>query len=256
MPKTDTKLVTRSDLIRAVQLLSRLPLRAPPGDSTRPIAASAWAWPLIGGLIGLLAGLTGLVVAGLGAGPGIAAGATLAAMMMLTGALHEDGLADSADGLWGGHDKARRLEIMRDSRVGSYGVLALGLSLILRWSALVALMQAGWFLAPVIAIAMLSRVPMVVLIAALPNARSQGLAASAGQPERPTILLAIVIALIAGLVLVGWSVVVVAFWISLSAIAIAALAKAKIDGQTGDILGASQQVAEIAALAALAAIAI
>ncbi len=73
---------------------------------------------------------------GLGLGSGIVAAMVLAAQAMITGAMHEDGLADTADGLWGGWDKARRLEIMKDSHIGTYGVMALILTVLVRWSAL------------------------------------------------------------------------------------------------------------------------
>ncbi len=248
-------LTSLADLPLAFGLLTRLPLAGYCSSSGRNVAQSAWSWPLVGAITGLLAGLAGLFATWLGAGPYFAAGVALGAMIMLTGALHEDGLADTADGLWGGHDKLRRLEIMRDSRLGSYGVLALCLSVILRWSALVILLQSGWFLAAMMAIGMLSRVPMVVLLGIMPNARTNGLAANAGKPQGATILLALAIALSGALLLIGWGAIIAAFWISLSAIALAGLAKAKIGGQTGDILGASQQLGEILALASLAALA-
>ncbi|MCP5036985.1 MAG: adenosylcobinamide-GDP ribazoletransferase [Rhodobacteraceae bacterium] len=255
MRENDKSLIIAADLSHAIGLLTRLPLRPVPFDETRPIAASAWAWPLIGAGLGLIGGLIGLVLASMGAGPGICAGVTLAAMMMLTGALHEDGLADSVDGLWGGQETSRRLEIMKDSRVGSYGVLALTLSVLLRWSALATLFHAGWVLAPLIAVGALSRLPMTILMASLPNARTSGLAVSTGRPESQTIVLGAAIALIGSLFIIGSAVIPVAFWIALITIPMAVLAKAKIGGQTGDILGASQQLAEIAALASLAAMA-
>ena len=191
MPENDKVLISGADISQAIGLLSRLPMRLAPRDENRSIAASAWAWPLVGAGLGLLAGLCGLIITAFGAGPGIAAGVTLAATMMLTGALHEDGLADTADGLWGGQDRDRRLEIMKDSRVGTYGVLALCLSTLIRWSALTALFQVGWILAPLIAVGALSRLPMAMILANLPNARGAGLAASTGQPEGQTIAIAI-----------------------------------------------------------------
>ena len=256
MPKPDTTLVKPADMTQAIGLLTRLPLTTylPRPDPTRAIAASAWAWPIVGAGLGLLAGLAGLLATTFGASAGSAAGVTLATMMLLTGALHEDGLADTADGLWGGQNKERRLEILKDSRVGSYGVLALTLATILRWSAITMLFQTGWVLAPLMAMAALSRLPMVLLLASLPNARGSGLAATTGRPAAATLLLAVAIGLIGSLALTGWAVIAAAFWIALTTIALAALAKAKIGGQTGDILGASQQLAEVAALTVFAAI--
>ena len=253
MPENDKVLISGADISQAIGLLSRLPMRLAPRDENRSIAASAWAWPLVGAGLGLLAGLCGLIITAFGAGPGIAAGVTLAATMMLTGALHEDGLADTADGLWGGQDRDRRLEIMKDSRVGTYGVLALCLSTLIRWSALTALFQVGWILAPLIAVGALSRLPMAMILANLPNARGAGLAASTGQPEGQTIAIAIAITLSVGLLFIGWNAIPALFWVAIATIALAALAKSKIGGQTGDILGASHQLAEIAVLASLTA---
>ncbi|GKY88718.1 adenosylcobinamide-GDP ribazoletransferase [Sinisalibacter aestuarii] len=245
-PKPD--LARPGDIAEALALLTRLPVRAGPPRG----AAAAWAWPLAGLAVALIAGLAGWIALAFGVPVGVAAGLVLAAQIAATGALHEDGLADSADGLWGGHDPARRLDIMKDSHIGSYGVLALGLSLLLRWSALSALIGAGWLFAPLIAAAALSRAPMAVLAAALPNARGSGLSSHVGAPDQATATLAVALAALLALLAVGWAMLAPLFWVALAGIAIAALARARIGGQTGDILGASQQLGEIAALAALA----
>lgn len=238
-----------SDITEALGLLTRLPVHL---RQTRG-GAAAWAWPLAGVAVALLAGLVGSGAVRLGVPPAIAAGLVLAAQIMLTGGLHEDGLADTADGLWGGHVPARRLEIMKDSRIGSYGVLALGLSLLLRWGALATLMAQGWLFAPLLAAALVSRAPMAVLASALPNARGNGLSSQVGRPDKLTATLGVALAILGALFLLGWTALAPVFWVALTSIALAALAKAKIGGQTGDILGATQQCAEIAALIALTA---
>ena len=109
------------DILSGFALLTRLPL--PDHRSTG--AASAWAWPLVGAALGAAAAALASAALWLGVTPGVTAVLVLAFGAMLTGGLHEDGLSDTADGLFGGWTKARRLEIMKDSRVGSYGVLAL-----------------------------------------------------------------------------------------------------------------------------------
>lgn len=242
-------LAAPGDIVESLALLTRLPVLT----SGRRGARAAWAWPLAGLAVALLAGFAGWLALALGLPAPLTAGLVLAAQIALTGALHEDGLADSADGLWGGHDPARRLEIMKDSHIGSYGVLALGLSLILRWSALTALLTAGWLFAPLIAAATLSRAPMAVLAAALPNARGVGLSAHVGRPGQETASLAVAIAALLALLAVGWAMLAPLLWVALITIAAAAVARTRIAGQTGDILGASQQLGEISALAALAA---
>ena len=115
----------------ALMLLTRLP--AGRIDPAPTIAAAAWAFPLAGAVVGVLQALVLIAAIGLGLPMAMAAGLALAAGVLATGGLHEDGLADCADGFGGGRSPARKLEIMRDSRIGSYGALALILGLGLRW---------------------------------------------------------------------------------------------------------------------------
>ncbi len=211
-----------------------------------PLAALAIALP--GALVLLIAGLAGL-------GTLLAATFAVTALVLTTGALHEDGLADSADGLFGGQTPERRLEIMKDSRVGSYGALGLGLSLLLRVTALAAILDAAgaWAgAAIVLAAAPWSRSEGLRLLATLPPARPDGAAAAVGQPEANTVLIAFTLsaALSFGLVLAaalpvaglvtGWALASLSTW------GLARLARRLLGGQTGDIIGAAQQIAEIA----------
>lgn len=241
------------DLGAALGLLTRLPMQGDGLQAAQRGAASAWAWPLAGALVGALAALAGGAALAIGLAPGFAAALMLATQAMVTGAMHEDGLADSADGLWGGWDRSRRLEIMKDSHIGSYGVLALLIVLLARWSALVALAEAGAWCPVMIAAGALSRVPMAVLMAALPNARGSGLSQSVGRPPVATTILAVAIGLGLGAAAVGILVLPMALIAALPCIALALVARTKIGGQTGDILGASQQLAETAVLALAAA---
>lgn len=250
MTGSNEKLIERSDITTALRLLTRLPLPAT-GTSTRD-AQAVWAYPVAGIAVGAIGATVGTVGAGLGLSAAIVAALILLGLTVATGALHEDGLADSADGLWGGWDRARRLEIMRDSRIGTYGVIALVLSLIVRWAALTSIVSsdAGLF-APMIAVGAVSRVPMAALLAWLPAARAEGLGAAVGRPGVQSVWLAVGIAMIAALLLVGWVAVALAFWIAVATLIVGLIAQRKIGGQTGDVLGASQQVAEIAALCVL-----
>ena len=246
----DTPLARPADVAEAVALLTRLPL---PGHTPRG-AASAWAWPVAGLVVALVVSGLAAVLMGLGVPPPLTAGLTLAALVALTGGLHEDGLADTADGFWGGSTSDRRLEIMKDSQIGSYGVIALVLALGLRWGALSLLMSAGEIFAPLIAAAVLSRGAMAVLMAAMPNARGAGLSAAVGRPAQATAFLAVGVALALGLAVAGWAILAPLLWLTLATIGLAALARAKIGGQTGDVVGAAQQLAEIAALTAFASL--
>jgi adenosylcobinamide-GDP ribazoletransferase len=234
------------DISGALRLLTRLPM---PASDRFAGPRAAWAWPLAGAVIGGLAALMGVLALPLGAG--IAAALVLGVQAMMTGAMHEDGLADTADGLWGGWDPARRLEIMKDSQIGTYGVMALLVIGLVRWSAIGALLTGDmWW--GLIAVAMLSRAPMAVLMAVMPNARGKGLAQSVGQVPKGSAGVAVLLGLLAAAGLGGsglWVVLAVAVVV----LALAVVARAKIGGQTGDILGASQQLAEAAGLAVLAA---
>lgn len=248
-----TPLVTLHDLPAALGLLTRLPV---PVDGDRAMArgaAAGWAYPLAGAVVGVLAGAVHWLAAWLGLPPALTAVLAVATLVIVTGALHEDGLADAADGLWGGWTRARRLEIMRDSRIGSYGVVALVLGLGLRTGALATLPPALVWPA-LIACGALSRAGMVALWAAVPPARPDGLSAGAGQPGHATAALAL--ALGAGVAALACGVPgLIAALSGLAGTALTgAIARAKIGGQTGDILGATQQMAEIAALLALVAL--
>lgn len=247
---SDTALVHPADPALALGLLTRLPVRV---TQTGRGARAAWAWPLAGALLGALAALAGWAALALGLPAPVAALLALATLVTLSGALHEDGLADSADGLWGGWTRERRLEIMRDSRIGSYGVIALALSLALRAVALSTLFEAGpgAAAAGLIAAAMLSRAAMAGAMAALPHARETGLARMQGRPPAPTVALGAALSLAAAAVLAGLPGLVAGLAAALAAAALARLAMARIGGQTGDILGAAQQLAEIAALLCL-----
>ena len=171
----------------------------------------------------------------------------------MTGALHEDGLADTADGLWGGRTPERRREIMRDSRIGAYGGVALILVGLMRWSALSALVAAGvWAALPVAAA--LSRAGMAGLMHTLPFARDDGLSRQTGRPPRANTPMSLGIAVILALWLTGTAALPAAL-ATLAAVALLGqVARAKIGGQTGDILGAAQQLSETAALAVFVAI--
>lgn len=241
----DTMQRLRDELLSAFALLTRLPL---PQPATFRGGSGAWAWPLVGAVTGGIMAGAAAVALWLGMPAGVAGAVALGAAAVVTGALHEDGLADTADGLFGGWTKERRLEIMKDSRIGSYGVLALLVVTLARWSALVALTGAGEW-AAIVAAAAIGRAPMPLLMALLPNARGAGLAASTGAPGVTVAALAGGIAVLLALLLAGGAAVGMALGAAVTSAALAALAKRKIGGQTGDILGAAQQLAETAALA-------
>jgi adenosylcobinamide-GDP ribazoletransferase len=131
------------DLAASLRFFSILPLPAPAEPDEAPFSTSAWAAPLAGALIGLLAAIALAIALRLGLPPSLAAVAAVAALVVVSGGLHEDGLADCADGLAAGRSCDERLTIMRDSRIGAFGAIALTLALVARVAAITALAGAG-----------------------------------------------------------------------------------------------------------------
>lgn len=238
------------DIPLALVLLTRLPLPRLPEAVFARQSRAAWAYPLAGLVVGALAcGVAWIAIwAQL---PALATATLLIAVLIIaTGAMHEDGLADMFDGLWGGFSPERRLEIMKDSHIGTYGVLALLLSQVLRIAAIMALVGAG-LLTGVLAACLFSRALMPTLMRALPNARRSGLSHSVGAPPLPAVLSGIGVAALLCLLLLGGSAITPMLCAMFSAAIVARVAKMKIGGQTGDILGATQQISEITFLLAL-----
>src|SRR5262249_47763659 len=127
-----------ADLKGAVSFSTRLPLRPDAPMTGSDVARAVWALPVAGALVGLVGAVVYVIAYRLGAPPLAAAALTLAATVVATGGLHEDGLADVADGFGGGNTRERKLEIMDDSRIGTYGTCALVLSLLVRAGAIAA----------------------------------------------------------------------------------------------------------------------
>ena len=241
-------------LCYALQFLTRLPIpAAAAGHGPDRLAQAARWFPVAGGIAGLIAGLV-YAAAALALPPLAAAALALAAGMALTGALHEDGLSDTLDGLGGGFTRERALKIMRDSRIGAYGAAGIGVSLLVRAGALSALGPAEG-LAALVAAHAAGRAAMIPALRFSRYARAEGAAAAVagGMPAGAfpaSVLLAVLVC--------GGA----AGWIGLAALAAAyaagALALAclnrRLGGYTGDGLGAMEQAGEIAALLVLAAL--
>ena len=248
MHKHDTALMSPGDLLAALGLLTRLPVILDTDRAVARGAAAAWAYPLVGIVVGVIVAATVPFMLWVQLPGGIIAGLILLLQVVLAGAMHEDGLADCADGFWGGWTPQKRLAIMKDSHVGVYGICALALTLLLRWLALVVIVSVGAYWVALMAVGALSRASMVAVMAALPNARSNGLSRSVGRPPSGAVWLALALGAGASILLgFGWLILVCA----VATVACAVIAKAKIGGQTGDVLGATQQITEVAMLIAL-----
>jgi adenosylcobinamide-GDP ribazoletransferase len=252
--------LTRFEQFRlAAGFLTRLPVPPPRKLEPRALATAAWAFPVVGLGVGTAGGLVYVIASNLGLTAFLAALLAVAVQILITGALHEDGLADVADGFGGGGDRARKLEIMRDSRLGSYGALALFLATAARIGAIAAL---GTFGAPAVVFLALmaagaaSRTAAVALMVFLEPARPDGLGASAGRPGREGFIAAGIFSAVAAFIALGLGGGIAALLVSAAAVwALAKIARRQIGGQTGDVLGAAQQISEIAFLIAAVAVA-
>jgi adenosylcobinamide-GDP ribazoletransferase len=238
----------------AAGFLTRLPLGPGGAQAVGPLAQASWAFSLVGLVIGLIGGFVYSLAAWLGVPALAAALLAVAATALATGALHEDGLADVADGFGGGADRAAKLAIMRDSRNGAFGVLALVLSVGLRAAALAALGDGGRVTAALVAAHALSRGLLPLVLRALEPARDDGLGASAGRPEAANAWAAAGLgALIALFALDWWRGVVAIAAAALAAGLVGHVARRQIGGYTGDVLGAIEQVGEIMVMVTAAA---
>jgi adenosylcobinamide-GDP ribazoletransferase len=239
-----------SDIAHALAFLTIVPL---PGALLRRGGfGGAVAWfPLVGVLVGALGGGIRVGLQPL-LGPAAATVAAVAAVVIVTGALHQDGLADSADGLGVRGDRERRLAVMRDSAIGVFGALAL-----LGWGLLfvttLAAIDATQALRALIAAAALARAAALVHGAATPPARPEGLGAGFAV-GRPALAFGCLVAAIAAIVAAGP-------WRGLGAIATAlavallsiAWAQRAVGGRTGDTLGATIALTELAVCLVLTA---
>ncbi len=253
---------TIGDDIRAcLRFYSRLPVRTGEDGHAMPdFSRVSWATPVAGAAIGAL-GAAVLLFSAIVHLPAIVAGAAaVGALALATGGLHEDGLADVADGFGGGPTREQKLAIMRDSRLGTYGALALCLSTLVRVGAIGAVFEKGAFpvLVSVVAASALSRAVGLIPLVTLRPARGDGAGSSAATPSpsalRVALYIGAAIALTPALGAVSLGQTVVAIMAAFGgAIAMSKIAQRQIGGYTGDVLGATQQIAEMAMLATLSA---
>jgi len=240
------------EFVIAAGVLTRFPLAV---EAVEPgaIAASGWAFPLVGGGIGALCAVAFFMAGLLGLPLSAAALLTVAAGLVATGALHEDGLADTADG-FGGGDRERKLAIMRDSAHGTYGVVALVLSIGLRAVAIAAIRDPVFVGLALIAAHTASRAALPPIMFLLRPARADGLGAAAARQSRIVALTAPLLGGVIALATLGPSAGLVALLLTGGAVALAAmLARRQIGGYTGDVLGFFQQIGEIMMLLVAAA---
>jgi adenosylcobinamide-GDP ribazoletransferase len=251
-------------LLQCLRFYSRLPVPVLPGEGDPHRIPDFRTVPRMIGpaglIIGLLPALTLCIFAILGLPALATAFLALGVSMMVTGAFHEDGIADMADGFGGGATPARRLEIMTDSRIGTFGGVALVVSTGLRAALLAGLLD---FTGPIaaalvfLAFSAWSRAVGLMPLSLLKPAKPDGKSAAVGEPTRATLMIALILAcgIAAPLLLAaGFSVtrVMLSLMVGLAiAVAINAWSKKMIDGQTGDVAGGITLLAEISGLIVL-----
>lgn len=239
--------------LAALQFLARIPIRL----RRAPDTAGLVVWfPLAGAVIGALAGGVG-AAAFEWTSPLVAGALAVVTGLLVTGAFHEDGLGDVADGFGGGWTVERRLEIMKDSRHGTYGVAAMCSSIVVRVMAVASMPSAGVVFAGLVAAHALARGAAVALMAGVPLARHAGLGSDYGQAasRRRAAAAAAMAGAIAWIAIGEWA--IPAIGVAMVAVSlVGALARRKIGGISGDVLGAAEQVAECAVLVLVASLAL
>ena len=244
--------MVRLSLLAAIQFLTRIPIRL----RREPDVAASVAWfPVVGALIGtgvggVAAGLWYLVP------PIVAAGVAVAVGLLITGAFHEDGLADVADAFAGGATIERRLEIMKDSRHGSYGVAALCSSIVLRIVCLGSFAGPRAMFLSAVAAHAVGRGAAVGLMGFAPVATHRGLGADYGQSTTAgkAFTGAVLGLAIAAMVVGRWAAPLVAV-VLVTVVSVRWISMRKIGGISGDVLGTCEQVAECLCLVVLTGIA-
>lgn len=243
--------------ICAVQFLTRLPTPQLRDFQPEWIQISARYYPLVGILVGAISGAALWLSSQLWPA-WIAAILAIGIGMAITGCFHEDGLADTADGIGGGQTRERRLEIMKDSRLGTYGASVLGLSLLVRIACIAAIATINPVLAALCLIASngLGRSMAVLAMALMPYGGNPGMAKE-GKPDRTSVHNVLIALAIGALTLATFTLphAIIAVLAGLAAAALpAVIAWRLLGGRTGDVLGAIEQTFEIGFLLAMAAL--
>jgi adenosylcobinamide-GDP ribazoletransferase len=243
-----------TDLKVGLAFLTRLPFIGAAQASGTDVARASWTFPIIGIAIGLIGAFVAWLADGLGLHPFISGTLAIAVIVLVTGCLHEDGLADMVDGFGGGGSPMLKLEIMRDSRVGAYGTSALILSFMLRAGALASFADPAFVAPALIAAEAGARAIMPTFMLLVPAARQDGLSAAAGKPPQRAAVIAALIGFVVLVLCLGFGGgLIAALMVAAAIVFLALLCMSQIGGQTGDVLGAVEQVGEVVILLVAAA---
>lgn len=238
----------RDDIVAATRFLTRIPI----GRSDKfhaNLSTATRIFPFVGAVVGLIGGLVFGLAIFFGMPPFLSALMALGATILITGAVHEDGLADAADGFGGGSTPVARLKIMRDSQIGVFGGLALILSVLARVGALTALADPWLVAAALIAAGSLSRGILPCIMSRVELASETGVAAAVGKPSTASAAIAAVVGGVLSVLCLGptQGIIVLALAIVVAWLG-GRLARRFLGGYNGDLLGAVQQSVEIVVL--------
>ena len=236
-------------LYMCIVFLTRIPAPPWPKASSYKISECSWGFPIAGVLVALIGGIAFSFCSWLNL-PSLVSGlVAIVTMTIATGGLHEDGLADFVDGIFGGETPKKRMEIMSDSRIGVFGTIAIIFSFICRASLITAIEKPLLVLGALTAAAAISRAMLPIIMSFSQPAKTTGIAFEFGKPSLIDwcggIALAVFIVILSAPA--AWLMCLITA--VLGAVIIAWISEKKIQGYTGDSLGASQQISELFALA-------
>ncbi len=258
-PETGGRFRPIAEILVSLQFLTRIPIPFMRTIDPPKLGQSMRFFGIAGGVIGALNGLVLIGLNQLHVPPMMVAVLACGFGLMITGALHEDGLADSFDGLFGGRDLEHRLLIMKDSRIGTYGASALMVAMLMRVSAYIAIINlpAHYIILILAAVGAFSRAMVVDMMWATRPARSDGLSVMAGRPGRNSSLFAILTSAAFTLYACAFIRADTGIFALAAAGVLTALIRRyairMIGGQTGDICGAVQVIAELGMLVSIVA---
>jgi adenosylcobinamide-GDP ribazoletransferase len=237
------------ELLAALTFLTRFPVSPLLREAPVPVVRALWAFPVVGALIGAIGAAAFAACARV---PALAAVLAFGATLLATGALHEDGLADTADGPGGGATRERALEIMRDSRIGTYGALALIVTLAARTASLAAIADPARTAPALVVSGALGRAFILPLVLLLSPARPGGVAATLRERNPVNVACGLIVPTVIICALLRGTAVPVCVAALVATCVLGIAARRRLGGYTGDVLGAGVVLAESAALAAIA----
>jgi len=222
---------------------------------TVKLSTAARAFPFAGIIIGAIGALVLFVGARAGLHPLAASILAIGAGMLASGAIHEDGLADVFDGFGGGANKTQKLEIMKDSRIGTYGMAALIITTVLKATLLAGFPGPGMAAGALFIANVLPRAGLPLMMVMLKPAKKSGLGHGAGTPKKDDAIISVVIGALVAALVFGLSVGIIALLAAGLGMALMGyIAKRQIGGLSGDVLGGAEQIGENFVLVFLAII--